>query len=84
MGNRNRDKGNNYERQVAQELRELGFKDTVTSRYASKETDDNKIDLVFQEKSCPLNIQLKKTANIPQYFKIRSESNSNPEAFCLI
>ena len=46
MGNRNRDKGNNYERKIAQELRDLGFNDVVTSRYASKETDDNKIDLV--------------------------------------
>lgn len=84
MGNRNRDKGNNYERKIAQELRDLGFNDVVTSRYASKETDDNKIDLVFQNKSCDLNIQLKKTANVPQYFKIRSESNSEPENFCLI
>ena len=46
--------------------------------------DDNKIDLVFQNKSCDLNIQLKKTTNVPQYFKIRSESNSEPEKFCLI
>lgn len=84
MGNRNRDKGNNYERKIAQELRDLGFNDVVTSRYASKETDDNKIDLVFQNKSCDLNIQLKKTTNVPQYFKIRSESNSEPENFCLI
>lgn len=84
MGNRNRDKGNNYERKIAQELRDLGFSDVVTSRYASKETDDNKIDLVFQNKSCDLNIQLKKTTNVPQYFKIRSESNSEPENFCLI
>ena len=84
MGNRNRDKGNNYERKIAQELRDLGFNDVVTSRYASKEIDDNKIDLVFQNKSCDLNIQLKKTTNVPQYFKIRSESNSEPENFCLI
>ena len=84
MGNRNRDKGNNYERKIAQELRDLGFNDVVTSRYASKETDDNKIDLVFQNKSCDLNIQLKKTTNVPQYFKIRSKSNSEPEKFCLI
>lgn len=84
MANRNRDKGNGYERQIAQELRELGFTDVVTSRYASKETDDAKVDLVFQNKSCPLNIQLKKTTNTPQYFKIRSESPFNNETFCLI
>lgn len=84
MGNRNRDKGNNYERKIAQELRDLGFNDVATSRYCSKKTDDNKIDLVFQNKSCDLNIQLKKTTNVPQYFKIRSESNSEPENFCLI
>lgn len=84
MANRNRDKGNGYERQIAQELRDLGLTDCVTSRYASKETDDNKIDLVFQNKSCPLNIQIKKTTNTPQYFKIRSESTEDPKKFCLI
>lgn len=83
MTNRNRDKGNGYERQIAQELRELGFTDVGTSRLLSKATDDNKIDLVFQNKSCPLNIQIKKTTNTPQYFKIRSESTEDPKKFCL-
>lgn len=83
MANRNRDKGNGYERQIAQELRELGFTDVGTSRLLSKATDDNKIDLVFQNKSCPLNIQIKKTTNTPQYFKIRSESTEDPKKFCL-
>lgn len=84
MANRNRDKGNGYERQIVQELKEIGFQDVGTSRLLSKATDDNKIDLVFQNKSCPLNIQIKKTTNTPQYFKIRSESTEDPKKFCLI
>ena len=77
MGNRNRDKGTDYERKIAQELRDLGFNDVVTSRYASKETDDNKIDLVFQNKSCDLNIQLKKTQIYEKSFIINSGGGSN-------
>lgn len=81
MGNRNRDKGNNYERKIAQELRDLGFNDVVTSRYASKETDDNKIDLVFQNKSCDLNIQLKKQPMFPNILKFDLKVIANQKNF---
>ena len=54
-----REKGNNYERKIAKELNELGF-DVVTSRSESKNTDNNKVDLIDKSNKLPLNIQLKK------------------------
>ena len=84
MGARNKAKGNEYERKIAKELRDLGFTGVVTSRSESKTVDNNKIDLIDTENKLPCFIQLKRTVNTPQYFKIREESTVDPEKFCLI
>ena len=44
MPTNGRNKGNSYERKLAKEWREFGFK-TKTSRYESKMLDDMKVDL---------------------------------------
>ena len=79
-----RTKGHRYETQIAKELRDLGYKGVKTSRSESKSLDDNKVDIIDTEGCLGLNIQLKKTQNIPNYFKIRSESTVDPETFCII
>jgi hypothetical protein len=79
-----KNKGNRYEAQIAKELRDLGFTGCKTSRSESKSADDNKIDIIDTENKLPINIQLKKTQSIPSYFKIRSESSSDPKKFCII
>ena len=83
-GARNKAKGNEYERKIAKELRDLGFEGVVTARSESKAVDNNKVDLIDTNGDLPCNIQLKKTVNTPQYFKIREESTVDPETFCLI
>jgi len=45
-GKRSRTKGHNYERAIRKEMIELGYKDCQTARYASREADNNGIDLV--------------------------------------
>lgn len=84
LGARNKAKGSEYERQIAKELRELGFENVVTSRSESKRTDNNKIDLIDLDKKLPVSIQLKKSTNTPQYFKIREESTVDPTTFVII
>lgn len=79
-----RNKGARYEQKIAKELREIGFSNVKTSRNESKETDNNKIDIIDPDKKLPVNIQLKKTQQIPSYFKIREESTSDPKDFCII
>ena len=68
--NNSRAVGNAYERQIRLEFIELGWKNCQTSRYASKETDDNKVDLVHTE---PFNVQIKRWSSAPAYQKVLSE-----------
>ena len=84
LGARNKAKGSEYERKIAKELRDLGFDGVVTARSESKRMDDNKVDLIDTEHKLPCYIQLKKTVNTPQYFKIREETTVDPEKFVLI
>ena len=79
-----RDKGTKYEQKIVKELRDLGFTKVKTARNESKTTDDNKIDVVDPENKLPINIQLKKTQQIPSYFKIRNQCTEDPEKFCII
>lgn len=84
MVSNSRRRGVTYEQKLAQELRDLGFDDVVTSRQESKAMDDNKVDFVSKEGKLPLFIQAKKTENVPSYFKIRSQSTVDPKKFCII
>lgn len=79
----NKRRGNSYETKIAKELRDLGFKDVVTSRSESKKMDNNKVDLVDPSGKLPFYPQLKRTINTPQYFKIREESTVDPKKFVL-
>lgn len=68
--NKNRDKGHNYERKIRTELIELGFENCQTSRYASREKDDQKVDLVNTE---PFNIQCKAVEKGINYHDLLSQ-----------
>ena len=56
LGKSIRTRGNSYERQVAEEMRELGWKKCCTSRAESRNKDSEGIDLC---NTTPLNIQCK-------------------------
>lgn len=64
-----RNKGNSYERKLAKELREF-FPDCATSRYASKETDDKKVDFV---NTGGWNIQAKAVEKFAGFHKLLDE-----------
>lgn len=66
-----RRRGNDYERTIVKELKELGF-DVCTSRSESKSMDDKKVDIIDREGQLPY-MQLKRTQNTPNYFKIAAE-----------
>lgn len=63
-----RNKGNSYERSLAQLFRDLGYPCT-TSRYSSKELDDKKVDL----HGLPFNIQAKAVERLGCMHKVLSE-----------
>lgn len=66
----NRTRGHNYERLIANELRDLGFHGVVTTRLESKSLDDKKIDLVDTEGKLFFYPQLKCVGKTPDYFGI--------------
>ena len=69
----NRKRGCDFERKIAQELRELGYDGVKTTRAESKSLDDKKVDLVDTEGKLPFYCQLKNTIKTPDYFGIRKE-----------
>ena len=79
-----RNKGHRYETKIAQELRNLGFTDVVTSRSESKNMDDKKVDLVDRSCKLPCYIQLKNTVNTPQYHAIKKECPLKDKPFIVI
>ena len=68
MANRNRTAGHNYERQIAQELRERGF-NAITSREGNRQLDSLGVDLVT---NFVLRPQMKCMCNTPNIEEILS------------
>lgn len=68
-GKRNRRAGHSYERQIAQELKLLGWEKAATSRAESRSRDAEGVDLVNTD---PMNIQCKYTKNL-NYAQVLSD-----------
>lgn len=77
-------RGNSYERRIAQELRDLGFQGVRTTREISKFLDDQKVDIIDTENKLKCLLQLKLTQATPNYFKIREECPIKDAPFCVI
>lgn len=76
-------KGNRYELQIINELKELGFEGVCSSRSQDKRADANKIDIVDMNGELPVNIQNKITQNTPNYFKIADDCTDKTKPFCI-
>lgn len=70
MSNRNRTAGHNWEREVVNDLKKIGYKEAVSSRYESKKADDAGIDIVG---TGPFNFQCKNETKRPDYHKLITE-----------
>ncbi len=77
-----RRRGNDYERAIVNELKELGF-DVCTSRSESKSMDDKKVDIIDKEGKLPY-MQLKRTQKTPDYFKIATECPLKDREFAVL
>jgi len=65
--NNSRSVGHTYERIIRREMIELGWDKCVTSRYGSKEMDDQLVDLLHTP---PFNLQIKRWKSAPSYHDI--------------
>ena len=75
-----RSKGNQCERDVVHDLREIGY-DVYTSRSESKRLDDAKVDIAGE---IPYYIQIKHTATQPNYYKIEESCPLKDKPFCIV
>lgn len=67
-----RTKGHNLERFVVNMFKKIGFTSACTSRYGSRQLDDNKVDIA----NIPLNIQCKNVKANINYTELLDEINS--------
>lgn len=76
-GRRNRRAGCNFERNLADEFRQLGYVHVVTTRSESRSRDAEKIDLMNKDELVngrfPFNVQAKTTTNHVKYAKLLAE-----------
>jgi hypothetical protein len=72
-GKRNRNAGHDYERQIAQELRNIGF-EAATTRQESRAMDNAGIDL---KTTFPLAPQIKCSQNTPDIEHILNGTNAS-------
>lgn len=83
IGQRSRRKGNTFEREVVNKLREIGY-NVSTSRSESKKLDNNKIDIADLDGTLPTNIQVKYTSTTPNYFLIKDLCSDKSKPFTII
>lgn len=82
-GIRNKRKGNRFELETVNNLKEIGYK-VASSRSQSKSTDDNKIDIFDLDGRLPVNIQTKYTQATPNYFGIRDACTDKEKPFVIL
>ena len=66
MANRNRTAGNNYEREIVNDLKTLGFTEVVTSRAESRNMDNSGVDIFDPSGLFPFYIQNKVYKGYPK------------------
>lgn len=80
---RSKQKGNHFELEVTNKLKEIGYEGCVSARSQDKRADANKIDIVDMNGELPVNVQCKYTANTPSYFTIRDACTDKSKPFAL-
>lgn len=80
----NKRKGNNFELEVINNLKNIGYDGCVSSRSQSKRTDDGKVDVIDVNEKLPTHLQIKYTKSTPNYFKIQKECPFKDKPFSII
>lgn len=78
---KSKNKGSNWEYELRDKFKELGYEDCITSRGESRKIDNAKIDIISD--SLPFYCQAKNLANTPSYFKISEECPYKDKPFII-
>jgi hypothetical protein len=80
---RSKNKGSQFESDVINHLKEIGYTGCCRAAGESKKADNNKIDIIDTNRKLPINIQCKNTQNLPNYFTIRDACSDKSKPFVL-
>ena len=80
-GKRNRNAGNQCERDEIKILKEIGFTEAVSSRAESRTRDDLKVDLC---NTGVLNIQVKTAVQSPNYIELLNQMPDEPDQLNMV
>lgn len=80
MAKSSKRKGNNFELEIVNKLKTIGYPMCATSRSESKSLDNKKVDVY--DPTLPCYIQAKYTQNLPNYFEIKKEAPQD-KPFCM-
>jgi len=81
---RSKTKGNGFELEIINDLKQIGYTGCVSSRSQNKMADADKIDIVDLNGELPVNIQSKYTQNTPSYFAIRDACSDKSKPFVVV
>lgn len=77
----NRRAGHNLEREIAEEWRQMGFTSCTTSRYSSREMDDQCVDLCGTD---PFYVQTKRYKSAPSYHAVLRDMPKDSDHYNVI
>lgn len=83
LAKKNKSKGNNWELEIINKLKEIGYGGCVSSRSQSKNIDNAKVDIIDVNNELPVYIQAKYLQNSPNYFTIRDECPLKDKPFVI-
>lgn len=78
---KSKSKGSNWEYELRDKFKAIGYEDCVTSRGESRKMDNSKIDIISD--SLPCYVQAKNLQNNPSYFNIESECPLKDKPFVI-
>lgn len=80
---KNRKKGSNFEYQIIDKLKSIGYGNVCRSAGESKHLDNQGVDIADPSRELDVAIQAKNQRNTPNYFKLSAECKDKRE-FCLL
>ena len=76
-------KGNAWELQIVNDLKEIGYEGVCSARSQNKRLDNAKVDIADMNDELPVYIQAKNLANMPNYYKIEEECPLKDKPFVI-
>lgn len=82
LGKKNKRKGNAFEREICQKLKNAGY-DVATTRSTDRSLDAQKCDIYSIDGKLPIIIQCKYTKSTPNFFQIKKECTIDNKPFSI-